>query len=75
MLIRDPSLWLSSSPLLLSMILTAQPAYHPSLISYLSSLGASLPSAPYAYGQYLEALLSQSAAPESESRISDVVSE
>ncbi|GKG07509.1 hypothetical protein Tco_0330478, partial [Tanacetum coccineum] len=56
-------------------VLTTQPAYHLSLVSYLSSLKASLPSTSCAYGQYLEALPSQSVVPKSESCVSDVVSE
>ncbi|GJY07201.1 hypothetical protein Tco_0374255, partial [Tanacetum coccineum] len=41
----------------------------------LSSHGESLPSVPDANGQSLEALLSQSAASESESHVPDAVSE
>ncbi|GJS03616.1 hypothetical protein Tco_0320124 [Tanacetum coccineum] len=47
----------------------------PSLISCLSSHGESLPSVSDAYGQSLEALLSQPDASESESHVPDAVSE
>ncbi|GJW82777.1 hypothetical protein Tco_0155922 [Tanacetum coccineum] len=50
-------------------VLTTRHACHPSLMSCLLSLEESLPSVPYVYGQSLEALLSQSAASESESRV------
>nr|GEY86189.1 hypothetical protein [Tanacetum cinerariifolium] len=50
-------------------------ACHPSLVSCLPSLRESLPSVFYAYGQSLEALPSQPAASESESRVTGVVSE
>ncbi|GJX46184.1 hypothetical protein Tco_0271374 [Tanacetum coccineum] len=50
-------------------VLTTRPACHLSLVSYLSSLGESLPSIPYVYGQSLEALPSQSAASGSETRV------
>ncbi|GKC21841.1 hypothetical protein Tco_1537276, partial [Tanacetum coccineum] len=43
-------------------VLTTRPAYHPSLASYLSSHGESLPFVPDAYGQSLKALPSQPAA-------------
>ncbi|GKD15796.1 hypothetical protein Tco_1204954 [Tanacetum coccineum] len=50
-------------------VLTTQPAYYSSLVLCLSSRGESLPSVPGAYGQTLEALLSQPAASENESHI------
>ncbi|GKE07274.1 hypothetical protein Tco_1399292, partial [Tanacetum coccineum] len=56
-------------------VLTTRPACHPSLVSCLSSLGESLPSVPYIYGQSLAALPSQSAASGSESHVPSVVSE
>ncbi|GKC99514.1 hypothetical protein Tco_1169789, partial [Tanacetum coccineum] len=56
-------------------VLTTQPSCHSSLISCLSSLGESLPSVPYVYGQSLEALPSQSVASESDSHVPGVVSE
>ncbi|GKF81934.1 hypothetical protein Tco_0243590, partial [Tanacetum coccineum] len=56
-------------------VLTTRPACYPSLISCLSSLRESLPSVPYIFGQYLEALPSQSAVSKSESRVPDAVSE
>ncbi|GJX63989.1 hypothetical protein Tco_0298332 [Tanacetum coccineum] len=56
-------------------VLTTRPACQPSLTSCLSSLGESLPSVPDAYGQSLEALLSQPAVSGSESHIPGVVSE
>ncbi|GJY43292.1 hypothetical protein Tco_0431505, partial [Tanacetum coccineum] len=56
-------------------VLTTRPACHSSLASCLSSLEESLPSVPYISGQCLEALPSQSAISESESRVPDVVSE
>ncbi|GJZ09360.1 hypothetical protein Tco_0543643, partial [Tanacetum coccineum] len=56
-------------------VLTTQPACHSSLVSCLSSLGESLPSMPGAYGQTLEAPLSQPAACENESHTPGAVSE
>ncbi|GKD24057.1 hypothetical protein Tco_1225760 [Tanacetum coccineum] len=56
-------------------VLTTRPVFHPSLISCLSTHGESLPSMPDAYGQSLEALLSQPAASGSESHVPGVVSE
>ncbi|GKE42205.1 hypothetical protein Tco_1469489, partial [Tanacetum coccineum] len=56
-------------------VLTTQLACHSSLASCLSLLGESLPSIPDAYGQSLEALLSQPPASKSESHVPDVVSE
>ncbi|GKF66490.1 hypothetical protein Tco_0193007, partial [Tanacetum coccineum] len=51
------------------------PACHLSLTSCLSSLGESLSSVPDAYGQSLEAMLSQPDASESESHVPNAVSE
>ncbi|GJS45872.1 hypothetical protein Tco_0595993 [Tanacetum coccineum] len=48
-------------------MLTIRPACPPSIVSCLSSLGESLPSVPYVYGQSLAALPSQSATSGSES--------
>ncbi|GKE09058.1 hypothetical protein Tco_1412609 [Tanacetum coccineum] len=56
-------------------VLATWPACHSSLTSRLSLLGESLPSVPNDYGQFLEALLSQPAASESESHVLDDVSE
>ncbi|GKF92340.1 hypothetical protein Tco_0279059, partial [Tanacetum coccineum] len=56
-------------------VLATQSACHPSLASCLSSLGESLPSMPDAYGQSLEALLTQPAASERESHVPDAVFE
>nr|GFB28541.1 reverse transcriptase domain-containing protein [Tanacetum cinerariifolium] len=56
-------------------VLTTQPACRPSFVSCLPSLKESLPSVADAYGQSLEALLSQSAASKSESYVTGVVSE
>ncbi|GJR79796.1 hypothetical protein Tco_0150581 [Tanacetum coccineum] len=56
-------------------MLTTRPACQPSLASCLSSLRESLPSVPDAYGQSLEALLSQPAASGSESHVPGTVSE
>ncbi|GKE70180.1 hypothetical protein Tco_1528252, partial [Tanacetum coccineum] len=56
-------------------VLTTRSACHPSLTSYLSSHGESLPSIPDAYGQSLEALPSQLAASGSESHVPGAVSE
>ncbi|GKC65666.1 hypothetical protein Tco_1098264, partial [Tanacetum coccineum] len=56
-------------------VLTTWPACRPSLALCLSSHEGSLPSVPNAYGQFLEVLLSQHAASESESHVPDVVSE
>ncbi|GKG14270.1 hypothetical protein Tco_0353870, partial [Tanacetum coccineum] len=56
-------------------VLTTRPACRPSLISCLSSLRESLPSVPGAYGQSLQALLSQPAASKSESHVPNDVSE
>ncbi|GJR18161.1 hypothetical protein Tco_0966688 [Tanacetum coccineum] len=56
-------------------VLTTRPACHSSLVSCLSSLGKSLPSVPYVYGQSLEALLSQPTASGSESHVPGVVFE
>ncbi|GKG51806.1 hypothetical protein Tco_0544444, partial [Tanacetum coccineum] len=55
-------------------VLTTRPACLPSLASCLSSHGESLPSMSDAYGQSLEALISQPATSESESHVPDVVS-
>ncbi|GJX46934.1 hypothetical protein Tco_0272124 [Tanacetum coccineum] len=52
-------------------MLTTRPVCPPSLVSCLSSLGESLPSVPYVYGQSLEALPSQFAASGSESHVPD----
>ncbi|GJZ27072.1 hypothetical protein Tco_0571325 [Tanacetum coccineum] len=49
-------------------VLATRSACRPSLASCLSSYGDSLPSVPDAYGQSLEALLSQPAASESETK-------
>ncbi|GJZ24667.1 hypothetical protein Tco_0562126 [Tanacetum coccineum] len=56
-------------------VLTTQPACHSSLVLCLSSLGESLPSIPGAYGQTLEALISQPAASENEPHTPGAVSE
>nr|GFA37507.1 reverse transcriptase domain-containing protein [Tanacetum cinerariifolium] len=56
-------------------VLTTRLACRPSLVSCLPLLGESLPSVPDAYDQSLEDLLSQSAASESESHVTGVVSE
>ncbi|GJV74432.1 hypothetical protein Tco_1506016 [Tanacetum coccineum] len=56
-------------------VLTTRPACQPSLTSCLSLLGESLSSVPDAYGQSLEALLSQLATSGSESHVPGVVSE
>ncbi|GKE54145.1 hypothetical protein Tco_1489301, partial [Tanacetum coccineum] len=56
-------------------VLTTRPACHPSLASYLSSRGESLPYVPDAYSQSLEVLPSQPAASGSESYVPSVVSE
>ncbi|GKC68609.1 hypothetical protein Tco_1101207, partial [Tanacetum coccineum] len=55
--------------------LTTRPACQPSLASCLASLKESLPSVPDAYGQSLEALLSQPAIFRSESHVPGAVFE
>ncbi|GKB09681.1 hypothetical protein Tco_0837993 [Tanacetum coccineum] len=75
---HDPIIILTDSGVPLSsaalVVLTTRPPCQPSLASCLSSLRESLPSVPDAYGQSLEALLSQPAVFRSESYVPGAMS-